>query len=98
MADIKRSVTITMGYTNTDFTRNFKIDNVANSAFPNIAARAKAINASLAGGTDGGLSDFFLADDYDASDPNNIIGKFNRIVAVKSDVNEEEVINLNESE
>lgn len=92
MADAKRSVTFKMGYTNTDFTRNFKIDDVANSAFNNIPVRAKAINDSLAAGTDGGLSDFFLADDYDASDPNNIIGKFNRIISIQSEVTTEEVI------
>ena len=40
-------------------------------------------NASIAGGTDGGLGEFFISDDYDASDSENIIGQFNGIVAAQ---------------
>lgn len=98
MADTKTtvSVTMTLGYTNTDATRTIKIGDVARSALSSVAAKTKAVNASLAAGTDDGLADFFRADDYDASDPNNIVGKFNRIVAIKSDITEKEIYNLNE--
>ena len=41
------------------------------------------MNASISGGTDDGLSDFFISDDYDASDPNNVIGKFSGIIAAQ---------------
>lgn len=86
------SVTITLGFSGTDFTRNLKFDNVPNSALSSIVTNAKAVNASLAGGTDDGLADTFISDDYDATDSNNIIGKFNRIVAVSSDAVTETVI------
>lgn len=94
MAD-KRSVTLTLGFTNTDFTRKYKITDVDASALSTISTKVNAINASLAGGTDGGLADVFRADDYDASNAQNPIGKFNRIVAAQSDVVSETAINLN---
>lgn len=96
MAEQKISTTLTLGYSNTDATRKFKIDDVARSDVDNITAKVNAINASLAGGSDGGLGDFFRANDYDDSDPSNIVGKFNRIVAAQTDIDEETVFNMNE--
>ena len=90
MADI--SVELTLGYTNTDFTRPFSIGGVSASALSGIVDNVKAVNASLTAGTDGGLADFFLADDYDASDTDNVIGKLNAITAVKSISVAEDVI------
>ena len=90
------SVTMTLGYSGTEFTRKMKVANVQLSALNNVAAKAKAVNASLAGGTDGGLADFFRSDDYDASDSENIVGKFSGIVSVQSETVEETEINLNE--
>ena len=95
MSDTKRSVTMTFGYGNTDFTRKYKFDGLDAAAMPNIKSKILAINASLAGGTDGGLGDFFRSDDYDDSDSNLIIGKFTGIVAAQSDNVEEEEIDLN---
>lgn len=57
------SVTLTLGYDGTDFTRKLKFDNVDASALSGISSKVQAINASLSAGTDGGLSSFFLADD-----------------------------------
>ena len=79
MAD-KNSVILTLGYTNTDFTRQFKIDNVDAGAFSSVKDNVLAVNASLLAGTDDGLAQFFLSDDYDATDSENVIGKFNGIV------------------
>ena len=89
------SVTMTLGYTGTDFTRKFKIDNVDAGALSSVKGKILAINASIAGGTDGGLSDFFRADDYDATDANNVIGKFNGITAAQIDSVEVTTLNLN---
>lgn len=96
MADIKNSVKITLGYNGTDFQRNMKFDDVANSALADVKAKVKAVNASLAGGTAGGLSTFFRADDYDATDPENIIGNFSSIVAAQIDSFEVTYIDLSE--
>lgn len=90
MSDTKNA-TFTFGYSNTDFTRKYKFEGVstANSA---IKAGILALNASLAAGTDGGLKDFFRADDYDASDSENIVGQFTGIVAAQVDAVEETTI------
>lgn len=71
------------GYANTDFTRQYTINNVADSIAADgkeaIRAGVKAINASLAAGTDDGLSAMFRSDDYDAAES---IGAFNHINSV----------------
>lgn len=80
----EKSAILTLGYTNTDFTRKLTISGVADSfSFNTIEQRAIAVNESLAAGTAGGLEDFFLADDYDDSDPQNIKGKLNRITNLR---------------
>lgn len=96
MADIKNSVTMTFGYGGTDFTRKYKFDSVSSAVLDNVKAGILAINASLAGGTDGGLKEFFRADDYDASDSEDIIGEFTGIVAAQIDSTQVTEINLNE--
>ena len=80
-----RSVTMTFGYSNTDVTRKYKFDVVSEEALEAAKDKILAINASLKGGTDGGLGDFFRADNYDATDPNNVVGKFTGIVAAQTD-------------
>lgn len=94
MSDI-RTVTATLGFSNTESTRKMKFTDVSAEALANCKATAKAINASLAGGTDGGLKEFIRSDDYDASDPNNIVGEFTGIVALESYNGTETEINLN---
>lgn len=69
---------ITFGYDGTDFKRNYALE-LADSIAPAdrndfVRNAVKAINASIAGGTDGGMSAFFLADDY-----NGTIGAFSGI-------------------
>lgn len=95
MADPKNTVTITMGYEGTDFTRKMKFDGVADSLLADVKPKIKAINTSLAGGTDGGLGDFFRADDY-AAGASSTIGTFNGITAAQIDSVEVTYINLNE--
>lgn len=95
MADMKNSVTFTFGYGGTDFTRKYKFDGVSDDVLEDIKPAILALNASLAGGTDGGLKEFFRADDYDAEDPTDIIGEFTGIVAAQIDSTEVIDINLN---
>ena len=94
MADLKNTVTITMGYEGTDFQRKIKFDGVADSIVSDVKDKCKAINASLAAGTDGGLGEFFRADTY-AAGASATIGTFNAITAAQIDSVEIEYINLN---
>lgn len=96
MADSKNSVTMTFGYGGTDFTRRYKFDGVPDSSLAGVKSAILAINASLAGGTDGGLKDFFRSDDFDDSDSSDIIGQFTGIVAAQIDSTQVTEINLNE--
>lgn len=59
------TIKLTLAYEDTDFTRQIIINDVADTdaALETVRAKAKAVNESLAGGTDDGLSDFFRADD-----------------------------------
>lgn len=92
MSEIKNSVTLTLGYSNTEFTRKWKLDGLSAAALPNVKNKILAINASLAAGTDDGLADFFRSDDYNDSDPNLIVGKFTGIVAAQADSVEEQIL------
>ena len=96
MSEVNNKVKITLGYTNTDFTRNMQFNGVSDSIAAGVKTKCKAVNASLAAGTAGGLSTFFRADDYDATDTENIVGNFSGIVAAQIDSTEVEYINLNE--
>lgn len=58
------SLSIEMSYDNTNFTRKYDFLNLSADEYTGAKDRIKAINVSLAGGTAGGLSDFFVADDY----------------------------------
>ena len=84
MADTN-SVILTLGYTNTDFTRQLKIDNVESGALSSVKANILDFNASVTGGLSAadGLAEFFISDDYDASDSENVIGEFNGIVGAQ---------------
>lgn len=96
MSDPIRKVKMVFGYSNTDFTRTYNFAGLSAAAITNLKSNVMAVNASLAAGTDDGLADFFRSDDYDATDSENVIGKFTGIVALQSVVDEEEDINLNE--
>lgn len=79
------SIKFGFGYKNTDFKRDYTITGVADSIVSTTEAKdairnqVKAINVSLTGGTDGGLSTTFLSDDFDAAQS---IGAFNHINSV----------------
>ena len=93
MSEVKNTVEFTLGYTNTDFTRKMKFDGVSSAALSGVQSGVLALNASLAAGTDGGLSSFFRSDDYDVTtDPTNPVGIFNGIVAAKAESVEETVV------
>lgn len=89
------TVNATFGYTGTDFTRTYQFGGVSIGALSSIVANVKSLNASLEAGTSGGLDSFFIADDYDATDSENIIGKFAGIVALQSQKIEDTDIDLN---
>lgn len=94
MATEKNSVTLTMGYSNTDFTRKYKFEGLSAAVLDDVKANVLALNASIAGGTDDGFADFFRADDYDDTDAQNIIGKCTGIVAAEADETTTTVIDL----
>ena len=56
------AVKLITGYENSDASRQYTFDCAA-SLVSGVKAKVKAINSSLAGGTDGGLSSFFVDDD-----------------------------------
>ncbi|MBQ6297421.1 MAG: hypothetical protein IJK81_06985 [Selenomonadaceae bacterium] len=88
------SIKLGFGYTNTDFTRQYTINNVADSIVSSSAAKeairtnVKAINASLAAGTDGGLSTMFRADDYDAAESIGAFNHINDVTIVEKEITE----------
>lgn len=82
------SVTMTFGFGGTDFTRKYKFENVSASALTGVKAGIQAVNASLTAGTAGGLSLFFVSDDYIADS----IGAFTGITAAQIDSVTESVI------
>ena len=88
------SVTLTLGYSNTDFTRKYKFGGLSAAALDNVKANALALNASIAGGTDGGFAEFFRSDDYDATDAQNVVGICTGIVAAEADETTTTIIDL----
>ena len=85
MAD--NSITLTLGFEDTDFTRQLKFDNLPDTALVvnTLKERILAVNESLSAGTAGGLSTFFLSDDGD---------NFTGIVAAKTDSVTETVLDI----
>lgn len=67
------SAKIKLAYTGTDFTREYNFDNLTDEQCTGLKAKVQALNASLVGGTAGGLSSFFISDDFDAT---NGVGYF----------------------
>ena len=69
MSTTDYSIKLTLGYGNTDFERKLTLSGVdsVTAATETVRSKVQAINDSLAGGTDAGLSTFFRSDDYDAS-------------------------------
>ena len=92
---MSNSLKMTLGYEGTDFTRNFTIANVGDDDLTTVKTKIKALNASVAGGTDNGLSAFLRSDDFDSTEG---IGTFSGITAAKIVSTEVEYIDLNEEE
>ena len=84
------SVTLTFGYTGTEFTRKFKINDVALEDLSSVKSKILAYNADIPAAD----KKIFISDDYDDEDPNNIIGEFNGIVAAQIDMVDETAIPL----
>lgn len=84
--EIKNSVTLTMSYNGTDTTRKYKINEVPTSAISQIQTKTEAVNASLAGGTDGGLSTTFVTDDYTGSGTNGTLAKVSEVKIVTEEI------------
>lgn len=88
MATTTNSVTLTMAYTGTDFTRKYKLDDVNADEFQNVKARVLEYNQKLPA-TD---KKIFISDDYDAQEG---IGELASITAASYEVVTYERINLN---
>lgn len=86
MSDIQNSVTFKFGYTNTEEQRQYTFSGISSMALSGIESGIQAVNASLAAGTDGGLSAFFRSDDFDAATNTGI---FNQIVEARIESSED---------
>ena len=76
-------IQLTFAYEGTDFTRNYKISDVADSIAADtsgIKTRIQAVNASLAAGQDVSLATAFRSDDFDSA---HNIGSFKKIIAAQ---------------
>lgn len=85
------SITLTLGFTGTDFKRKYKFNGVTQNACTTAAAKIKAYNANVPAAD----KKVFISDDYDDSDPNNIVGEFASIVAAQYEAVEYTKIPLN---
>ena len=84
------SITLTFGYTGTDFTRKYKITDVAAEDLATAKSKILAYNANIPAAD----KKIFISDDYDDTDSRNIVGEFNGIVAAQIDRVDETVIPL----
>lgn len=74
------NIKVKLAYKNTDFTRQLTMSDVADSVLSSVENKIESINTSLAGGTAGGLSTFFVSDDFDSE---NNVGNFVKISEAK---------------
>lgn len=88
MSTSEYSIKMTLGYTDTDFTRTMTAKGVdsASAAANTVRTKAQAVNASLEGGTDGGLNSFFLSDDYDQSEGIGTLKEISQVIINQDDV------------
>ena len=91
MSTTTNSITLTMAYSGTDFTRKYKIDKVADSVLASVKANVLSYNANLPEAD----KKVFISDDYDDSDPEDVIGKLASISAATYETVEYTRINLN---
>ena len=64
MSTTERTCKLTFGYADSDQKRQYAFD-IASSLRSGVKAGVKAVNQSLAAGTAGGLSSFFVSDEGD---------------------------------
>lgn len=79
------SLTLTTTYTNTDFTRNYKINGINETLQPHVEDLVTAFNASLAGGTAGGISGIMIADDFDSPSGTGYLKGISRAVIISQE-------------
>lgn len=87
---ITNSVTLTLGYEGTAFTRKYKFTDVDAGALSSVKAKVLAYNAAVPAAD----KNVFISDDYDDTDSENIIGEFAGIVAAQYESVEETNIPL----
>ena len=88
---LTNSVTLTMSYKDTDFKRKYKLDGVATADLATVKAKVLAYNANIPAED----RQIFISDDYDNSDPEEIIGELASISAAQYETVEYTRINLN---
>ena len=69
-----------LAYTNTDFTRSYRMTGISAAAAQDANTKITAINTSLAGGTAGSLSSTFIAEDFDTVTSVGYLEKIDRMV------------------
>ena len=69
-----------LAYTNTDFTRSYRMTGVSAAAAQDANTKITAINTSLAEGTAGSLSSTFIAEDFDTVTSVGYLEKIDRMV------------------
>ena len=74
------TATLTFGFTGTDYTRKYTFGGLSVADCENLKAKVLALNESISAGTAGGLSAFFISDDFDAAQG---IGYFDGIKAAQ---------------
>ncbi len=88
----KNSVELTLGYTGTESVRKYKFTEVETGSLSSVKTKILAYNAAIPAAD----KKVFISDDYDASDPENVIGEFSGIVAAKYTTDVETDINLDD--
>lgn len=88
MSTTTNSITLTMAYQGTDFTRKYKLDNVAAGSLASVKAKVLAYNESIPAAD----KQIFISDDYDATQG---IGELASITAAQYETVEYTRINLN---
>lgn len=91
MSTTENSVTLTLAYRGTNFQRKYQLNDVNADEFDQIKARVLSYNANLPEAD----RKIFISDDYDASDPENVIGELASITSASYKTVEYERINLN---
>lgn len=80
MSDTICAVQIDCSYSNTDYERSYRMNNVNQNDLSTVDSKVQAINASLAAGTAGGLSSTFVSEDFTPGEGKGYLEKINRAV------------------